>query len=184
VKYLIAVFGIFMTIVIIVLLIMLVRSGGGQEANRRAMMTEYTTLQSEVSWTMRGRVVGDDMYNEVRIYVNRNERGIEVTNGYNGRVEKVQTYPNNQEAYTVFMRALNIANFPQEREAPEDDRGYCATGRRYVYELKSGDEQLLRTWGTSCSSDQGSFDGTAKRVRTLFERQITDYKDVVKGYKF
>jgi hypothetical protein len=60
--------------------------------------------------------------------------------------------------------------------ALRDERGYCATGNRYSYDIVSGDgDRLQHYWSTSCS--QKTFKGLPEIVRNLFTAQIPNFDD-------
>jgi hypothetical protein len=181
-RYAVAILGVIAVVVIATFLLF-----GRQpdtEQPRQDIMVEYSNLPAEVIHTTRGPIVGDEDFRTIRIYVNRVERGIEILHGYDDRVEVRQTYNNNEAAYSTFMLALDQAGFGHERStAIEDERGVCPLGRRFIYELMDGADAVIRTWGTSCSRRQGSFNGDANQVRRLFEQQIPDFRDITRDVR-
>jgi hypothetical protein len=180
-RYVLAIIGM---IIVIVVAFLLLFGGRGTDEVREPLMVEYSQRPAEVIYTARGRIVGDEEFRSVRITVNRSERIMEVLYGYQEDREVYQTYPNNAEAYTTFMLALGQSGYGNERNVDNDDeRGVCPLGRRFVYELVDGGDQILRSWSTSCSSRSGSFAGNANQVRKLFEAQIPDYRDLTRGVR-
>jgi hypothetical protein len=177
--------GILAVIIVIIVASMLIFGGRGRDdVDREPLMVEYSQRPAEVVYTARGRIVGDEDFRTVRITVNRTERIMEVLYGYEEEAEVYQTYPNNSEAYTTFMLALDQAGFARERDTnTEDERGVCPLGRRYVYELIEGPNEILRNWSASCSRRLGSFAGDSAQVRRLFEGQIPDYRDATRGVR-
>lgn len=150
-------------------------------------VTNYIdSTTSKVVWTQQGELVGNNERFAVRISVSPTSRTIELLGGYNERVVKSKTYDNNKDAYRVFLKALDNLGFGEVRERTvEDEEGVCPTGRRYIYELFEGAQSRLHSWSTSCSRNDGTFDGvSAETVRVLFRDQITDYSDVIRGISF
>lgn len=147
-------------------------------------VTSFTDkATSRVAWTQQGELVGNDERFALRISVSQSERKIEILQGYDEKVVDSKTYSNNQDAYRVFLKALENLGYGEVRDRTiEDEEGVCPTGRRYIYELYEGAERRLHSWSTSCSRNDGTFDGVANTIRVLFREQISDYNDIVRGY--
>lgn len=140
---------------------------------------------SKVSWTMQGRLLGQERRRSVQITVSAGERKVELIEGYNNKVSKSITLPNDKAAYTNFLIALENINFAKERKVVQpDERGVCPLGMSYIYELHSGAEQKSRLWSDSCSSKNGTFAGVALTAKQLFKNQIPDYEKFVAGIAF
>lgn len=185
-KYILGVFGIIVLLLTIIILI--VRSGPSQPSGTvqtgkpQIKLGEYETKPATVSMTTRGQVKADETRRAIRISVSQHERVIEVLEGYEENVVSRQTFPNNPEAYKIFLSALTGAGFAREQETDfEDERGVCPFGRRHVFRLQEGSEQVHRTWTTSCRNGRGSFGGNLSITRRLFEQQIPDYTTVIRG---
>lgn len=138
---------------------------------------DYASTSAEVRLTIDGQVNGDDLHRAIRITVGRNQRKLEVIQGYQGNVIDSKTQDNNEPAYDVFLRSINNAGFTKERKTKiTDERGVCPAGNRYVYELLNTENNNMRRWSTSCGT--GTFGGQSPLVRTLFQSQITDYETI------
>jgi hypothetical protein len=109
------------------------------------------------------------------VTVGRDANTIEVIQGYEGQVIKAKTYPNNSEAYANFLRALQLLGYTRGVDDPKlsDERGYCPSGNRYVYEIISGAADVQRYWIGTCGV--GTFKGNSQSIRSLFRKQIPDY---------
>ena len=188
-RYVFAILAIFilMTIGIIVL-------GGGSNTKKtdtpqvtqsQKALHEYAdSNSSKVIMTTQGNIVGDDQFRSIRITVTRDVRRVEVLAGYSDRVEKSQEFPNTQEAFDVFLRALEHAGYEKTQKTTQtDERGVCPNGRRFVYETKDGSTQIQRTWSVSCGPRIGNFGGISDTVTDLFQGQITDYSKFVSGVR-
>lgn len=187
-KYILGVFGVIVLLLLIVILIF--RSGPSepvsdvQTGKQQVSLAEYESKPATVSMVVRGQIVADETRRAIRITVTQQERAIEILEGYDEAVVSRQTFPNNTDAYKVFLSALNSAGFTRERETLiKDERGTCPFGRRYVYKLQDGSEQVFRAWSTSCRREDGSFGGNASTVRRLFEKQIPDYQTAIRGVR-
>lgn len=171
-------------LLLVILVVFIFRRGSDEPipvGEAQKVLHDYANSEATVSLTTQGRLVGDDKYRSVRVTVGRDFRRVEVLAGYNGIVEKSQDFSNNQTAYDAFLRALEQRGFTKERKAATpDERGACATGNRYVYELKENGDQLQRAWSTSCDAGQGTFAGN-QVIRQLFQAQITDYGKFISG---
>lgn len=186
-------FGVVFGIIVIVLLVVgfnLIRNvlspqePRPQEQRRdKADLLGAPNANRAARYTINGPIVGNEQHRAVRITVDRNNRTIDVIEGYEGRVIKTQSTSNTQNAYQAFVEALNGANFTRELNA--QGRGIesqlCPMGQRYVYELGAGTSNALRTWSNSCTNDQGTFGGNRAVVQTLFQKQIPNYNQFVSG---
>lgn len=187
-KYILGVFGVIVLLLLIVILI--VRTGPSdpigdvQTGDRQINLGEYESKPATVSLTTRGEVTADETRRAIRITVNQQERAIEILEGYEETVVSRQTFANNSDAYKIFLSAIKNAGFTRERETEiTDERGVCPFGKRYVYRLQDGSEQVHRTWSTSCGRADGSFGGNSSTIRRLFEQQIPEYRTIVRGVR-
>jgi len=147
-------------------------------------LSEYSSSEAEVSVTTEGPVVGHELHNAIRIVVAKNERRVEIINGYNNLVIRSKNYDNNQTAYDVFLHALEYAGYLNEvKPKIADDTGVCATGQKFIYELnntgnKNSDKRL---WAVTCGAGIGNAGSNGPAVRDLFQKQIPDYGTVIAG---
>ncbi len=140
-------------------------------------LTNYDSSNASLRLTIDGHEVSEEQHNIIQITVDKRTRQLTILNGYQGHITHNQLYDNNAEAFSVFLRALQKADFTKETKdaKPQDERGVCPTGKRYIYELIDGGKTALRTWNTSCGG-AGSFTGRGSLVRELFMLQIPDYE--------
>lgn len=173
-------------IVLTIVLVVRLFSGGGNEAQPRVVdLNSYSTTDTVVRITMDGPIVADAQHQQVRVTVGRDQVLFERLQGYQGDVTATQSYANNPDAYAEFLRALTIAGYTRgDAKAPKDERGYCPTGQRYVYEAIGDGENILRWWSTSCSASQGNYRGRPSDTRNLFIKQVPDYRELTRGTSF
>ena len=176
-------------IVLTFILIFKAFSGGGDDAPKQQQqavkLEDYATTTAVVRYTIDGPVYADQNHSRVRVTVSKDQVLFEQIAGYEGKMIQTKTYPSNSEAYATFLHALNQQGFTRgNAEVTDDERGYCPTGRRYVYEVIDGADQIQRLWSTSCSTKQGSYTGgNASTVRLLFERQVPEWSSLTRGIK-
>lgn len=131
--------------------------------------------------TVSGAIVGNQDYNSIRIAISRNKRTLEILSGYQNTVTETVRFDNNQAAFESFLLAIDYAGFTKSQEGVGDDeRGYCATGTRTVYEALGNIANQQRLWSGSCSKKLGTFDGNVKAVNNLFKEQIPNYSKLVR----
>ncbi len=184
-RYVLGVIGLIILAILAIALIGRTGNQPAQEGKPVVKLVDYENSGARVTHTTEGRIVGEDAHKSIRITVDRNERKAEVLTGYQGSVEKSQSWPNNSEAFQVFIRALSNAGFTRERETTQkDERGICPQGNRFIYQLNDeSDKEVTRLWSTSCGSKLGTFGGDTSTIRRLFQDQITGYNKFVSGVK-
>jgi hypothetical protein len=187
-KYVIGVIAVVLVTILAVVLI-IGRDSPGQQKNQTGKQAVSLYEQAKdggtVAYKTEGKVVGDEDHYAVRITVSSNTRKVEILRGYNETVEKSQTFTNTQTGYEEFLKAIELAGFSRKRSyTPEDERGVCPLGQRYTYEFEKSGEDSLKTWSTSCGAKQGTFGGVASTIRQLFQNQVPEYNQFVKGVRF
>lgn len=174
--------------ILLMIIIVIILASGGEKKPAQTGVTlkslpNYSQTGATVSLTTQGIVNGEDIHRSIRIIVGANERTIQVISGYNNQVISSQVFPNSEEAYDVFLRSLAGMGFlTRSKEKPpvaDNENGYCPLGRRYIYELNQGADELSRLWSSTCGVKVGTFGGSASGTQTLFQRQITNYNQIV-----
>lgn len=177
-------FGFLVSLGLIILVFILVLRGfsGGPGETDKDPLADYSTSDTLVRLTVDGRIISDQEHRAYQITIGRSEVRLEALRGYEYETIMTKTYENNQESYYSFLRALDIAGFDKgnDDDANDDERGVCADGQRFVYEIIDGTSQEQRYWSTSCGGG-GTFKGNAAAVRLLFEKQIPakDYSKTI-----
>lgn len=151
-------------------------SGPKQPLPKPKLLPEYASTDASVRFTYDGIINGENSHRAIRITVNRNQRVLEVLQGYNGNVIQSNVESNTQAGYSVFLHALANAGFSKTRKTSNTNvEGACPLGNRFIYELlDTNDDADAMTWSTTCGST-GTFGGNRVNIQTLFQRQITDY---------
>jgi len=162
-------------LIILVFVLVLRGFGGNSEEASKSPLTDFASSDAVVRLTVDGRIVSEQEHRAYQITIGRSEVRLETLKGYEYETVTTKTYENNQEGFYNFLRALSIAGFDRgvdpENDDNNDERGVCADGQRYVYEIIQGTSEEQRFWSTSCGGD-GTFKGNAAAVRQLFQKQI------------
>ena len=171
-----------LVILVIVVIIKLIFGGGGSPKTAQKPLTDYANTGVTVQMTIEGAVVADQNYREIVINVGQNQSYVDVFQGYQNNLLTNKTYNNNAVAYATFLRSLQFAGYTLGNPNPNlaDERGRCALGNRYVFEILQGGQDLQRYWTSTCSGVK-TFEGSFGLVRALFIRQIPDYGKAIQG---
>lgn len=177
-KYLI---GIVVAILIIIFVIIKLLSGGSDQPMTKAQpLLHYANTNTLVRYTIDNPVQSNETHNDIIITVGKDQATLTVTQGYQGTVVRTQSYDNNQNAYANFLAALERTGgytLGDTNKDTQDERGYCATGNRYSYDIVDGSGNLTQhLWATSCK--QKTFKGSIDLVDRLFRDQIPDFNSL------
>jgi hypothetical protein len=145
-------------------------------------LPEYAATDATVSFTTDGIINGDEMHRAIRITISSNQRTLDVLQGYNPTVIQSKSFVNNQEAYDVFLRAINNSGYlvkTKNSKAVSDERGLCPLGFRYILDLNQDGDDLSRLWASSCGSKVGNSAANIPTISQLFEDQIPNYSSLV-----
>ena len=167
---------------IILILVIILKSGGSSNHPQPINLNSYANSDATVQLTIDGPINADQIHQSIQISIGRSESRSQLFQGYQGNIKTTNIYQNNQDAYTVFLHALNLVGFTKGNNDPKlsDERGYCPAGERYVFELtESGD--IERYWATSCGS-QGTYGGSVIKTLDLFKKQIPDYNSIANNF--
>ena len=181
-KYVLGVFGVILVSLLAIILIMRVGRPSKAPTEKQLVVSEEAREGVAAVLTTYGRLVGEDRRRAIRLSVSQTERRVEILTGYDEAVERAQTFPNTPSAFEAFLAALDQAGFDVKRKTSiKDERGVCPLGKRYVYQLKEYSQDLLSSWNTSCGGKIGTFNGSDSIVRKLFEQQVPNYNDQIRG---
>lgn len=145
-------------------------------------LPDYATTDAITTMTIDGIVNSDELHRSIRITIGNDSRELQIIQGYSGHVLSTQTFYNTQDAYGVFLRAINNSGFLaklKNTKAPDDERGQCPLGNRYIFELDQEGTTLSRLWASDCGTADGTLGGSSTVLQDLFERQILHYNDLI-----
>lgn len=176
--------GFLIAIGLIVLIFVIILKGGSGTKQQQIDLNSYANSEAQVQLTIDGPITADQTHQEIQITVGRSQSQFELLSGYQNSVQATKSYQNNQDAYTVFLHALNLVGFTKGNSDPKssDERGYCPNGERYIFELTQGSDQIQRYWSTSCG--QGTYHGNTAQTLALFQKQIPDYDVLTSSISF
>ena len=136
-----------------------------------------TSLDRSVRMTVRGPIVGDNVFHTYTITATPTTRNLTTYQGYLQSQLETTDLANNSKAYEQFVYALDRADMMEgdELEGDADDmRGVCATGKLYRYEVLQGSNVVKSLWTTTCSKSKGSLRAVNQSLVRLFNVQIPD----------
>ena len=186
-RYLIG-FGL-VIVLLFAIIFMIVRGGGdnnGKVPETKKTLISYASDDNvTITSTLIGPVTAPQNHNEIQIEVTNSQATVNIINGYDGNVVNSRSYPLTTEAFSEFLSALDKAKFTEGNtdEALRNDEGYCATGQRYVFEIREGANNIQRFWATSCRGVK-TFKGNSAAVLNLFQNQIPDYDELTDDVSF
>ncbi len=140
-----------------------------------------TSLDRSVRMTVRGQIVGNEVFHTYTITATPTSRNLTTYQGY--LLNQLQTIdlPNNSKAYEQFVYALDRADMMKGTELEgdaNDTRGICATGKAYKYEVMQGNNVIKSLWTTTCSRSKGSLNAVNAALSNLFQAQIPDGRKI------
>ena len=170
-------------IIFIVILVAIFGHGGKKPTSTQVMsLPDYAGTNATVSFTEDGIVNADSLHRSIRITVSNNQVTMDVLKGYNPQVIQSNSFENNQEAYTVFLKSINNAGFlakTNNTKIPDDETGQCALGNRFILALDQDGTDISRTWASTCGSKVGTSTGAVQTLQTLFDYQVPNYQTLV-----
>jgi hypothetical protein len=176
--------GFLVTIGLIIILIILLFTGGGKSKvpSTTKTLDSYASTDAQVGLTIDGPINAISEHEQVRITVDRSNVIYEHIKGYDGQVVDTQIFANSENSYNVFLHALLHAGFTRGDNTPalRDERGYCATSNRYIFELKQGNDNLERYWATDCGNPK-TYLGLLNLTITLFQAQVPAYENLTES---
>lgn len=165
-------------------------TGNGSRSNQKtANQAELTLVRPlrSVQLTVTGPIVANELRNSYSVNVAPSQRTVTLMNGYDSQIVNQSTYENNTAAYEQFVYALRRAKADSRRQisgTAAEERGVCATGRKYVFEIREDGRTVERLWTTSCRNSQGTLSASIDPIRSLFDKQIPDLSKFLRGAKF
>jgi hypothetical protein len=167
----------------ILLLVRLFFGSPDQEQTAKAGLVENAGTTKTVQLTIDGPINANQVHKQVKIEVSNSQSRLELIDGYEGRATKTSLYENNTASYAEFLRALDLLGYTLglDDKTLQDERGYCPTGQRYIFEIKDGTKTIQRYWSTSCNATK-NFNGRTNEIVNLFRAQIPQYNEVARGY--
>jgi hypothetical protein len=179
--------GILATLGLIILVLILLFRGGGNPSQtpKTLRLADYANSSDSGAHLLLGRpIIYNGLYEEVGIDVERDEVTFTLYRGFEGDIAKQSTYPNNESAYTSFLKGLQELGFTKGNtdEALQNVQGRCPNGSRNTYTFNDGSDELMHFWSTTCNTK--TFEGSINGVTTMFRAQVPDYNSQIQGTHF
>jgi uncharacterized protein (UPF0333 family) len=183
---------------IIVLIVLLLTGGHGGNGNKQLQTTgekpqtvsqlaAYADTDVVTRVSIDGPINASQNHMAVRITVGREDVTYEQIQGYEGTVVNKQAFANNQNAYSNFLYAIGRAGFNLGDSSPKlaNEKGFCSTGQRYVFELADGNHDIQRYWQTNCGSGTPkTYKGNLTLTLELFQVQVPGYNDLTQDLNY
>lgn len=171
---------IFGGLIALILLFAIIFGGGKKPApvNPLKPLPDYAATDASVSFTTDGIINGDDLHRQIRITIDANSRTLDIVQGYSGRVISTKSFYNTQDAYTIFLKAINNEAFLAKNEkskSPSSSDGQCPLGFRYIFSLDQDGGNLFNSWTSSCGPSVGNSKTALDAITALFQDQIPNY---------
>ena len=161
---------------IIIVIILIIHGLSGSSTPQPLNLDNDANSDITVQFTIDSPITAASTHHDITVNVGNTQSSIVITQGYDGQIDNLQTYPMSLNAYSDFLRALQINGFTLGNNSPvlAEEQGHCAIGDRFVYEVLNGSGNTLeRYWSTSCNI--GNFEGNIPVIQQLFEAQIPNY---------
>lgn len=152
------------------------------DTSRQSLLS--TSAGSAVSMTVRGPIVAEENFRSYSITITPNARSLKTYTGYLGKVLNQDNLGNNVAAYGEFVHALDKANMSAGKQLSDeknDVRGICATGRVYEFKVLKDNKAVQTLWTSTCSGSKGSLKASEAQLSQLFQSQIPDARDLLRG---
>jgi hypothetical protein len=170
--------GLVIFILLIIFLIIKLLTGGSKP-NLPPSLVSYADTATTVRYTIDNPVQAPETHNDIIIEVGSSSTDIRIMKGYDNEVVKEESFPMSTSAYATFLLSLqHSAGYTLGNTDPQlqDERGYCATGNRFSYDIIGGDgHRIQHLWSTSCKDK--TFHGLPGVVRDLFTAQVPNFDD-------
>jgi len=177
-RYIIA-FFVALGLLFVVLILLFNNSGKPKVVITPKTLDSYASTDAQVVMTIDGPVNASEVHEQVRVAVDSNDVTFEQIQGYDGNAVNSQSYANTENSYKTLLLSLAHAGFTQGNNDPNarDERGFCALGDRFVFELRQDGRDIERYWATSCGKPQ-TYLGSLNLTVTLFQKQVPNYSDL------
>jgi hypothetical protein len=134
------------------------------------------------SYRVEGPIVAGVDHRSYTIVVSSNVVTMKTFSNYGKDLLAEKSYTNTPTAFNSFLSALSNADVTAQArntstEFSFEDEGVCARGKKFFVEL---DTSIFR-WSTSCGNKQGNAGFSMSPVSSLFQQQVPDYGDMVRG---
>jgi hypothetical protein len=170
---------------IVLLFVVILKSGGSSTPPAKQInLNSYASGAAIVQLTIDGPINANQTHQQVQVSVGQTETTFLIMQGYQGTVQKSQTFTNNQDSYSALLQALMVAGFTKGTSTKiADKQGYCPEGERYTFELMESGSDIENYWATSCGGTS-TYKGDVVQTLALFQAQVPNYDTLTSGLQF
>lgn len=161
---------------------------GGQSSTTKVDVSRAALLNisegHSVKMTVRGPIVADEDFHTYQVSITPSSRVFKVYKGYLDNPVINKALGNNTVAYEQFVYALDKANLVRGTELTgdkNDQRGICATGFVYEFQVIESNKPVKSLWTSSCAGSKGSLSASVTQLMNLFNAQIPEASTIIKG---
>ena len=169
--------GLLVIIVVIIFIIIRLLSGGGAPTPKQTVLEDYANSDTTMRFVIESPTQSAKAHREIEIVVGKDNAALTVYKGYDGEEVRSKSYPMSVAAYADFLRGLRLSGHytsGNSADSMKDERGYCALGDTYVYEIVDPSGNATQHfWSTDCGTK--TFQGNAEIVQQMFKNEIPDY---------
>lgn len=175
-------FGVLIAL-LFVIIILIVNHGNGNKGEvpetKKTLLSYVNDDNFEVSETIISPITASQNHDQVKITISNRQANFEMAKGYEGNVVSSKSYDLSTSGFGEFLSSIDKAGFTKGNTDAElkDDRGYCPTGQRYIFEAKNGSQVIERFWATSCRGVK-TYKGNLGLTIDLFQAQVPDFNDL------
>jgi hypothetical protein len=179
-KYLVAVFGVFILVILGVILLTRGKSKKPVTTTNQTKLIDYrNNTEAKIEYYTEGPIVAKENHYAYRITISPNARTMDVMKGYEGEVVRTKTYDNTPNALGAFLEALGRTNFTRTKVSTAKYDAICSGGWRSTFKLTNNGDDVVDSWTASCSA--GTFGGNLGAATTLIKGQVPDYGKLTNG---
>lgn len=156
------------------------------QRDKKLTLVDSADNSSVTVYVERG-VTADEKHFSIEMTVSADNRTIRTLKGYQNIEDKSEGLPNNLEAYTTFLKALERYDFTASREEKSGFgfREACPTQKSYKFKLHNQVGDDFDRWYTFCNGSRfGDYGGKVNSVYALFRNQFPNYSDATRGLIF
>lgn len=166
-------------VLLIVVIILIVNHGGSKNSvpgSQRPLTSYVNDPGAEVRLTINGPINAPQNHRQVQVTVSNSQTIFDLQQGYDGHILTSKSYDMTTNAFDNFLHALDHAGFTQGNNDPslKNETGYCASGARYIFELRENGNDVERFWATNCGGTK-TYKGNVDTTINLFQAQVPDY---------
>jgi hypothetical protein len=176
---------------LVALIVVIALSGNNDEPKSTEKTTESSTetqvsvldiaQESAMRLTKRGAIAAEATHLSYQITVSPSATNMTLYQGYLGKKLREANYANNMTSYKEFAYGLEQLQAFKDEPTEQKLTGICPNGSLIKIEILHKNKVKKALFATSCVGTKDSFKGDMDPVLTMFQRQVPEYRTVVRG---